>query len=155
MDKTEQLIRDNLKHIAKSHAPDFFFDGTVVNIDAEDYLVDVELDTGGVLYDCRLRASATGNKSIDVLPNEGSSVVIAKITEGDYLVICADEITSYRVTVGGTVFEITEQGTLIKKGEETLNSILNELVTQMLSIYAPKNVAGITAIKARINNLLK
>ncbi|MFS2189811.1 hypothetical protein ACCC92_24255 [Mucilaginibacter sp. Mucisp84] len=155
MDKREEQIRANLKRIAGEHAPDFLFDGTVVSIDAENYLVDVELDTGGVLYECRLRTLATGNKSIDVLPKEGSAVVIAKVTEGDYLVLCADEITNYQITIGTAIFNITEEGTLIKKGDETLKAVLNEMVDQMLKIYAPKDVAGITAIKERLNNLLK
>jgi hypothetical protein len=155
MDKKEQAIRDALKRLAGEHAPDFLFDGTIVSVDAENYLVDVELDTGGTLFECRLRALATGNKSIDVLPKEGTAVVIAKITEGDYLVLCAYEITNYQVTIGTAVFEVTEEGTLIKKGNDTLKAVLNDIVNQMLKIYAPKDVAGITAIKTRINNLLK
>lgn len=154
MDKKEQEIRANLKRIASEHAPDFLFDGIVVEVDAENYLVDVELDTGGVIYECRLRAIATGNKSIDILPKEGSAVVIAKISDDDYLVLTCDEIDDIRLSAAGYEIQANANGIAIRKGGESLNKILSDLVDEILKIYAPMNKPGLGAIKQRVGNLL-
>lgn len=155
MDAIDEQIKEALQRIAKSFAPDMIFEGVVTAIDPEQYLVDVELDSGGDLFECRLRATAGSTKSIDVLPAEGSAVILAKINEDEYLILACDEITEYRITVGQVVYKINDTGHLIEKGDETLKKILNDLVDQVLKIYAPKDVPGLTAIKLRINNLLQ
>jgi hypothetical protein len=155
MDSKEQQIRDNLKRIAKEHGPDMFFDGTVVEVDEDNYFADVQLDTGETIFECRLRAMVAGNQSIDVLPAIGSAVVIAKLLDDEYIVIAADQIDSYRVTVGSTVIKVDETGVLIQKGTETLHKLINDLIQGVLSIAAPKNVPAITALVARNNDLLK
>ena len=53
-------------------------------------------------------ASATG-ASISCRPLN-SEVVIAKIAEDDYILIAADQITSYRVSVGKNVLTVDSSG---------------------------------------------
>lgn len=155
MDNAEQQIRANLKRIAAEHGPDMIFDATVLAVDEENYLCDIELDPEGTIYDCRLRALATGNKSIDVLPAVGSAVVVAKITDDEYLVLVCDEISKYRITVNNITVQVDAGGVTIGNGTETLKQIMDDLVDQILLIYASKDVAALTLIKTRINNLLK
>jgi len=156
MHPKEQMIRDGLKRIASEHGPVMLLDGEVVAVDDTDYFIDVALDTDAdaVISNVRLRACSIGNQSIDILPAVGSEVVIAKIAEDDYILIAADEITSYRVTVGNNVLTVTNAGFSITNGTNNLKGILNSLVTQMLAIYAPKDIAGINAITAQINSLM-
>lgn len=155
MDSKEKQIRDRLKSIAEEHGPDIFKDGTVIEVDDDNYFADVKLDTGETYFECRLRAMVAGNQSIDVLPAVGSAVVIAKIIDDEYIVIACDKISSYRVTVGTTVFKLDETGALISKGNETLNKILNDLIQIIIGIGAFKDMPGLAAIKIRINDLLK
>ena len=153
----ERHIRDGLKRLAAEHGPVTLFDGEVVAVDADSYFCDVQLDTdtNAVIYDCRLRAASIGNQSVDMLPAVGSEVVLAKIAEDDYLVIAIDEITSYRVTVGGMVLTVDDTGFEISNGSTSLKDILSSVVTQMLAIYAPKDIAGIEQIQVLIDSLLK
>lgn len=156
MNHKELQIRDNLKRIAAEHGPLILLDGEVVVVDDTDYFIDVQLDTDdtAVIPNVRLRAASIGNQSIDILPAMGSEVVIAKIAEDDYILIAADEITSYRVTVGNMVLKVDNTGFAITNGTNSLKGILSAIVTQMLAIYAPKDIAGINAITPQINGLL-
>jgi len=156
MHPKERHIRDGLKRIAGEHGPVYLFDGEVVAVDSENYFCDVQLDTdtAAVISSCRLRAASIGNESIDVLPAIGSEVVIAKIAEDDYLVLAADLITSYRVTVGSMVLTVTDTGFSITNGTNSLKDILSGFVTEMLAIYAPKDIAGINNLQVMINSLL-
>lgn len=156
MSNKQQKIRDGLKLIAAQFGPIYILDGTVEAVDAEAYTCDVVLDDdGGTIYACRLRATSTGAKSVDVLPGVGSAVVIAKMGAEEYLALACDEITSYRVTVGDMVFTIDETGFGITNGVDSLKSILTGFVNGLLSIYAPKDVAGITELLGKINGLLQ
>lgn len=151
MDELDNQIREGLLRLTQS---DQVFEGVISSIDSERYLVDVKLDGGGDLFDCRLRATAGSNRSIDVLPAIHSAVVLVKINEDEFLVVACDEITEYRITAGQAVHTINDQGHQIANGDESLKMLLSDLVDQVLKVYAPKDVAGLTAIKQRINTLL-
>ena len=157
MHEVEKKIRDGLKQIAAEHGPVMLFDGEVIAVDSTDYFCDVKLDTDDedIVYNVRLRAASIGNQSIDVLPKVGSEVTIAKIAQDDFILVAADEIDSYRVTVGTMVLTQDATGFKISNGTDTLKGILHDLVTEILGIYAPKDIAGITAIQTRINALLQ
>jgi len=151
-----QKIAARLREIATAFGPEYLLDGVVDEVDTEAYTCDVEMDDdGSIKYGCRLRALSTGNKSIDVLPSVGSAVVIAKMGGEDYLVLACDEIDSYRVTVGAMVLTIDANGLGFSNGGDSLKAIMSDLVTGLLSVYAPKDVAGITALTGRIDNLLQ
>jgi hypothetical protein len=156
MHPKEKKIRDGLKRIAAERGPIMLFDGEVIAVDETDYFCDVQsdIDPTAVYQQVRLRAASIGNQSIDILPAIGSEVVIAKIAEDDYILIAADEISSYRVTVGDMVLTVTDAGFSISNGTTSLKGILNGMVTQMLAIYAPKDIAGINALTPQIDGLL-
>jgi hypothetical protein len=156
MHPKERHIRDGLKRIAGKYGPLMLLDGEVTAVDSTNYFCDVALDTDptAVISQCRLRAASIGNQSIDMLPAIGSEVVIAKVAEDDYLVLAIDQITSYRITVNNMVFTITESGFSITNGTTSLKDILTGFVTEMLAIYAPKDVAGINNLTTLIDGLL-
>jgi len=156
MHPKEVQIRDGLKRIAGEHGPLVLFDGEVVSVDSENYFCNVALDTDpdAIVQQVRLRACSIGNQSIDVLPAVGSEVVIAQVAEDDYLVLAIDQITSYRVTVGSMVLTVTESGFSITNGTTSLKDVLSGFVTEMLAIYAPKDIAGINNLQVMINSLL-
>jgi hypothetical protein len=156
MSAREAKIGAKLREAMGQFGPEYLQDGEVAAVDSEAYTCDVVLESdGSTQFNCRLRATATGDKSIDVLPAVGSSVVIAKMGAEEYLVLAIDEITSYRVTVGGMVLTITEAGFGISNGGDSVKSILTDLVNAILTIAAPKNVAGITALLERIAALFQ
>lgn len=150
----DKLRREFLKQSAK-HGPMALYDAEVTAVDDEAYTCDVLLEGELPIAQVRLRAVISDNQSIDTLPAVGAQVVIGKMGEDDYIVIACDQITSQRVTVGGVVFTIDAEGTLISKEDETLKKILTDVVTAVISIGAPKDVGTLTGLLTRINNLLK
>jgi hypothetical protein len=155
--KREQNAQ-RLKEIARQYGPEYILDGEVVEVYTDTYTCDVEMDAdGSTIQGARLRALSVpgGNQSVDVLPAVGAAVVVAHLGGEDYLVLSIDQITSYRVTVGDFVLTVDENGFGLSNGGDSLKSIMSDMVTGMLSIYAPKDVAGITALTARIDDLLQ
>lgn len=151
-----QKIKEGLIRIAKNFGPDLILSATVESVYSEDYTCDVILDMdGSTVLGCRLRATSSGTSSIDILPVVGSSVMLAEMGVKEYLVIACDEITSYRVAVGDMILTIDENGFGITNGVDSLKSILTAFVNGLLSVYAPKDVAGITELLAKINGLLQ
>lgn len=145
-----QFIQESAKR-----GPMALYDAEVTAVDEAAYTCDVLLEGELPVAQVRLRAVISDNQSIDTLPAVGAQVVIGKMGEDDYIVIACDQITSQRVTVGGVVFTIDADGTLISKEDETLKKILTDLVTAVISIGAPKDVGTLTGLLTRINNLLK
>lgn len=154
MDKYEEARRKT-KELAAQFGPDVADEATVITVNDSDYTVDVRLDNGGKYYDCQLRAIIGGEKSIDVLPKNGTRVLVCRIAEGEYYILAADEIDSYRITVGTSELKIKADGITVKRDTETLKKILDDLLDTILTIGAYKDTASLTQIKQRINNLLK
>lgn len=150
----DKLRSQLLQEMAK-RGPMALYDAEVTDVDDEAYTCDVLLEGELPIEQVRLRAIISDNQSIDTLPAVGAQVVIGKMGEDDYIVIACDQITSQRITIGGVVFKLDSTGTLISNGEETLKKILTDLVTAVISIGAPKDVATLTGLLTRINNLLK
>lgn len=156
MGEVDEQIKAAFKRIAKADGPDIIFEGTITDVDDEAYTADVEIDNdGGTIFDVRLRAVASGSKSIDVLPAIGAEVVLAKISDDEFIILACDEITEYRLTIGNTVYKVDSTGHEISKGNESLKKVLNDLVDVILTIGAFKDTATLTLIKQRLNNLLK
>jgi hypothetical protein len=154
MEGIDKLRQAFIKEASK-HGPAAFYDAVVLDVDSDAYSCNVTIDDEITLHEVRLRAVISDNQSIDVLPAVGAQVVIGKMADDDYIVIACDQISSYRVTVGAVVFTIDDTGTLISNGTETLKKILTDLVTAVMSIGAPKDMATLTELLIRINTLLK
>lgn len=153
MEAIRKLKEEFQKQSAK-FGPLAFYDAVVTNVDATEYTCDVILDEVEV-YEVRLRAIISDKKSIDVLPKQGTNIVVGKLADDDYILIAADEITSYKLSIGSMALEVDETGFKIGSGTETLEKLLTDLVTATLSIAAPKDVATLTALKLRIKTILK
>ncbi|WP_295669517.1 hypothetical protein [uncultured Mucilaginibacter sp.] len=147
-------LRESFLEQAHSGGPPAFHDATVTAIDTEAYTCDVLLDDEVEVFEVRLRAVVSSNQSIDVLPAVNASIVVGKIGEDDFILIAADVITSYRVTIGAMVLKVDATGFQLSNGTTSLKDVLTGFVTQMLAIYAPKDIAGIENLQTLINSLL-
>lgn len=159
MDKKEQ-IREGIRNLTRPIATIL---GKVVSVD-EDELTCVVLDDETEINDVRLRPVINGNESMTLFPKVDGWVLIVRIdTEEDFMVIGADEIDKIRIKVGTSEFEI-QDGFLIKRDDETLKKIFDDLFTaiEQLTVNTnvgpssvPINAADFAAIKTRVDNLLK
>ncbi len=150
-----QEMSDGFKKLASQFGPSVFQEAKVLSIDEQEYQADLLTDDGLELFDCRLRALISGNQSLDMLPKVGSKVLVAKLEDDDFFIVACDELQSFKVTTDTTVIDIDAEGVGISKGSESLKSILNAFVDEVLKIYAPMNKPGLATIKQRINTLLK
>ncbi|RKR83187.1 hypothetical protein BDD43_3389 [Mucilaginibacter gracilis] len=148
------LLKLLQKHV--SRLPAQVTTGTVTEVDTDSYTCTVERVDRPELFNVRLNATEFNGNRMVTIPAIDSVVLVCMIENDEaeaYLMACS-EVEKVLIVVDTTKFELNTSGTLISKGDETLNRILNEMVDQMLKIYAPKDVPGITALKQRINNLL-
>lgn len=153
MEEIVKLRKEFLKQ-AHSGGPAAFHDATVTAVYPDTYTCDVLIEGEFEASSIRLRAVVSSNQSIDVLPAVNAAVVIGKLADDIYIVVAADVITSYRVTIGAMVLKVDDTGFQITNGVTSLKAILTGVVTQMLAIYAPKDIAGIENLQVLINSLL-
>lgn len=161
--KTDEQIRQALLAWAEKVGPIPTVLGVVVSVDEAAFTC--VIDDGDIeIPAVRLRCVLNGKESHTIFPKVGSYVLAVRIeADAEWMVVAADEIDKYRIVVGDSVFEIKE-GILIKNNDETLKKILTDLCNALLALTVntgngpsstPINAATITAIKARIPNLLK
>jgi hypothetical protein len=147
-------LSDEFKRAAHKGGPRAFFDATVLEVDNEAYTCDIDLD-GVIIPEVRLRSVVSSNHSIDVLPEAGSAIVVGQLQENDFILIAADKITDWRVTVATTIVAVNAAGVQISKGDESMSKILTDVVKAILTIAAPKNVPALNGLLLRIKTLLK
>lgn len=113
-------------------------------------------DDGAKFFDVRLRAVLTGKESLTLYPKPGSWALAIRIEASeDWMLMWCEEITKLHSKIGQTVIEQDESKVEVSNNITSLKSILDGIVTEMLAIYAPKNVANITELKTKIPLLFK
>lgn len=130
----------------------------VLAVDKENNTCDVAPINGAAqILGCSLRVDDGKTKGKIIYPTIGSLVMVAPIDgmRAHYLVMMYSEVDEVVCEINNTKMAADKEGVLIAKGNDGLKEILNEIANQMLKIYAPKDVPGITKLKTRINNLLK
>lgn len=153
-------IEENLTKLFKQHnkaLPALVTTGTVKDVDTAKYTCTVTRIDRPTLYDVRLNAVEFEGSRFTVVPKAGTEVLVCQI-EADqaeaYLLACS-QVESVLMKVGTASYQLDDTGHAFSKGQESLKKILNELTDQVLKVYAPKDVPGLTALKQRINDLLK
>lgn len=122
----------------------------------------VERGGQATLYDVRLAAIEDASQSYCIAyPAEGSSVIYGIIDSDkrDAVLIRCSAIDRVAVFVGTTELVISADGYLVKRGNDTLQKLLGELIDEVTKIIVVNgtspNVAALTSIKNRFNQLLK
>lgn len=123
-----------------------------------------DLEVGEV----RLQATVGNNlKGKKLYPAIDSVVLVEKIGDkGEFAIAFYSELSEVSLSVGETLFKQDINGFEIRKQNETLKSILNDLVTQVKAITVlcnapgtpsgvPSNAPAFDAITQRVNQLLK
>lgn len=95
-------------------------------------------------------------KGVLTFPAEKTSVLIARINKSDnYVVVSIQEPEMIKCKVGEKYVELDKDGLEISAGDDTLKKCLDDLLDEIITIYAPMNKAAFTAIKDRLAKLLK
>ena len=130
----------------------------VLSVDKGANTCDVKpLNGGADIYDVQLRADNGGSKGQIIYPSVKSLVLVSPL-DGDkanFYVAMFSDVDEVVCEISDTRMITGKDGVLIAKGNDGLKEVMNEMVNQMLKIYAPKDVPGLTKLKTRIKNLLK
>lgn len=150
-----ERARQALADFAAKFGPVQSMIAVVESVDEEEKTCTLQ-DNGLLYYDVRLRPVINGKESITLYPKVGAYAVAIRL-EGneEWMVAASDEIDKYRIVVGETIIETDGSKIQVSNSEGSLRTILENIVNEMLAMYAPKNVAAINAIKININQLLK
>ena len=152
MSKTKQLY-DALKKLS---APDAnVFPGIVQQVMEDRAEVDVD---GVIYYDVRLQSVTESEKGLKLKPARNSVVLLQRIgnaSSNEFCICLLSEIDESSCIIGNTKLVQNASGFQISKGADSLKAILNDLISEVLKIYAPMNTAAITAIQQRVNQLLQ
>jgi len=155
----ETDLQEGLKRLGKKEMPGVF-SGDVVSVDAAKgtcTVNDGELD----YTDVRLVASESESDALLVLPEVGSSVLVALMNEdiNQMFVVQYSKINKVKLKIGTTALDIDENGHQLARGNEDLKSILNDFMTEVNKISVVVgttiNIPAVEAIKLRLNTVLK
>lgn len=148
----EALIRENI--------PLTLDIGVVKKVSGDTCHVE-SLTTEKDFFKCRLNAIEKNvNEYLKFTPKVNSTVVfgIFKDTE-KAIIISTSVIETFEYKVGDLVFKIDENGFVVKKANESLKSVLNDFIDEVNKIVVINgntiNVGKVTAIKQRLNTILK
>ena len=145
----ERIITENLSVSIQSK---------VTSVDKSANTCDVSpLDGGAEILDVQLKADDGKSKGQIIYPSTGSVVLVSPLnnSKSNFFVSMFSEVDEISNVIDGTKLVIDKSGFIFEKGNDSMKSLLNDIVDQMLKIYAPKDVPGITRLKVKINNLFK
>lgn len=150
MTKEEALVIEGLKQLARDVSPVTVQIGKVTDTNLADYTCTVQLNSGTVIPDARLRSVVNGKKKCVLIPKRDSYVALCRIERtDDYIIIATDEVEkiiweteSVTVDAGSFVFNGGDNGGVPVAGKIDKN--LNKLKDYLAQL----NTAIATAITA-------
>jgi hypothetical protein len=160
-------LHQALKGLFDRHKKVTVFPGEIVSVDEGENTCVVN-DGDIEIYDVRLKALIdTYDQNIVLIPAVGSSVLVCNIghSENAFAVILASEVEKVVGKIGTTEFLVDSSGYMIKKGSENLKTILNDLITDLISAdlatpagpgtMGPTIIANLTTVQTRLNTVLQ
>ncbi|HJT74631.1 MAG TPA: hypothetical protein VJ720_11445 [Chitinophaga sp.] len=155
MSRQQAQLVEGLKNLNREKATIISAQVQESNKDAS--TIDVITFDGLKIPNVRLRSVIEeDDKGMIIFPAKDSSVLIARINRSDnYLMISMEEPELIRCRVGEKYLELDKDGLEISAGEESLKKCLDDLLDEIVTIYAPMNKAAFADIKQRLAKLLK
>ncbi len=138
--------------------------GEVISVDESSGTCDVRpFDGSAEVLGVRLYASPTSHQGLKQVPRVGSVVVVTFLNQVTGFVSLVSEPEHVSVILGTTEVFVDNNGVRVKRGNEDLFSIINDLLTEILALTVttgvgpsgtPINAVNFGKIKVRLNTLL-
>lgn len=154
----DEHIKSELKKFAERFGPSTIMPATVLAV-AEDDTLKIEFSDGLQIEDVRLKAVVKAGNKMLLLPKINTEVLVGRIENSNELcVLSVNEVDKVIVIVDNTHYEISADGFLIKRGNDTLKQVVQliiEAVQQVVVVYGnnPDYVKLETALN-KLNNIL-
>ncbi|MFC4262478.1 hypothetical protein ACFOWM_06300 [Ferruginibacter yonginensis] len=137
---------------------------TVVSVDADAKTCDLKpIDGSAELLDVPFNADATTAAAEIKKPKVGSKVLVVFLDKHHAQICNVSELDSYFLQIGSVVLKIDDSGFLIKKENENLKKLMNDLLVAIKAMKFTTNAgptiqlinsATFTQLQTRFNNLL-
>lgn len=154
MTKKQRELIDALKKL--SHTDTIIIPAIVKEVDEEEGTIVAATATGLEIADVRLRSVIGDNDGVLIFPQVDSSVLMARIQESNYFVVISmEKVDKIQYFVEDKFFEMDKDGLEVSAGDESLKKCLDDLLDEIVTIYAPMNKSAFMDIKQRLATLLK
>lgn len=151
--QTAELINAFRKLV---HTETVIIPGTVQQVDEETGTLIVQTAEGLKIEDVRLRSVIGDNDGVMVIPQKDSSVLMARINDSNnFVVISMEKVDKIKYFLSDKYMEMDKDGLQVSAGDDTLKKCLDDLLDEIITIYAPMNKAAFTDIKQRLAKILK
>jgi hypothetical protein len=155
MSKQQSLLIEGIRNLCKEKAT--IIPALVETSDKEKGTINVITFEELKIPNVRVRSVIEADdKGMLIFPAKNTSVLIARINKSDnYVMISMQEPEMMKCRVGEKYLELDKDGLELSAGDDTLKKCLDDLLDEIITIYAPMNKAAFTAIKDRLAKLLK
>jgi hypothetical protein len=155
MSKQQSLLIEGIRNLCKEKAT--IIPALVETSDKEKGTINVITFEELKIPNVRVRSVIEADdKGMLIFPAKNTSVLIARINKSDnYVMISMQEPEMVKCRVGEKYLELDKDGLELSAGDDTLKKCLDDLLDEIITIYAPMNKAAFTAIKDRLAKLLK
>jgi hypothetical protein len=155
MSKQQSLLIEGIRNLSKEKAT--IIPALVETSDKEKGTINVITFEELKIPNVRVRSVIEADdKGMLIFPAKNTSVLIARINKSDnYVMISMQEPEMMKCRVGEKYLELDKDGLELSAGDDTLKKCLDDLLDEIITIYAPMNKAAFTAIKNRLAKLLK
>jgi hypothetical protein len=155
MSRQQSQLIEGLRNLSKEKST--IIPAQVEMSDKKKGTIDVVTFEGLKIPNVRLRSViADDEKGALIFPVDKTSVLIARINKSDnYVVISMEQPEMIKCRVGEKYLELDKDGLELSAGDDTLKKCMDDLLDEIITIYAPMNKAAFTAIKDRLAKLLK
>lgn len=154
MSNKQREVIDALRKLA--HTETVIIPAIVESVDETEGTVVAKTATGLKIADVRLRSVIGDNDGVLIFPQKGSSVLMARIQQSNYFVVISmEKVAKIQYFVEDKFFELNKDGLEISAGDESLKKCLDDLLDEIITIYAPMNKAAFADIKQRLATILK
>lgn len=160
MSLIDEQIKQELEKFAGRYGPETIIAAKVLSYNSTDETIEVQLTSGLKIDDVRLKSMVKAGNKFIVRPADNSLVLIGRIANSDeWVVVSVDEVEYLFVKLGTVEMKVDDNGFVIKKGTDTLQKVLSDIIAEVNNIVVlmgtSPNVAALTAIDNRLKEFLK
>jgi hypothetical protein len=160
MSRKDSILQEAILQLHKSQST--IYSGTVTYVDEANAYCTLQCADGLILDEVQLKTLKNSNNCLLIVPALNSWAHVLDIGAPNYLLLSCEQMEKCLVQTSQSLLLLDADGVKLQHGNESLGSILNELLNQMMALTVPTNAGpsgvplnmqNLTTIQQRLNNL--